>query len=1060
MRPDSLRKRPRPQRHRPGHLVRVRVWNFTTYAFGEFALSPTLNMIIGPNGTGKSTLVAAVCLGLGGKVDMIRRKSLDSMIKSGESESTIEVTLKNLDGLPDVVIERKLTLRLTKSKWRVSGNVALADHVRQLVRGFGIQLDNLCHFLPQERVAEFASLSPEKLLVETERTIGDSTLLQKHMALAELDEERVAVASTLNGLSDRVRTLAADVEKFEHEARKFQEYEHKVREIALHRKLLPFAKLHELKEQLKDLKKTRADAKAELQKFAAKMQPLQRGAESALQKRETAAAEVAAVRLRVEALRRDLDAAAAATHDAALDIASLKAERDSVLNRADGLKKDVQKAKDDLRDRSARLAALPPVDERLLASLLSRRQEEHDEKIRLEDEIDSAKFELETVARNIERKHTLFKEEKRRLESNDRIEVLNMPSGHFTASLTQSAYKAHTFLRRIRREKQLRYFECPVVSCHVTDHKYAKYVEKVIDNNSLFALFFENEAAYSHVSALLPREINAPMRVMARGEPAVPVLTSDQLQKLGFDGYLSDFVRGPEHLVNALKRSAQLDVIPVATRPIKPEVIERFLKPGSSGKVPFFKFIVENSLFKVSRSNFGSRQLFYSTEHIHEAQIMGSEGLTPDMKRSIVNTMTLLKREIEKLQEGEGPVKERQKTCREAILEVGERLKDLDEQVVALRKKKDARLKVEDTVKHLELKIARLERAMNEDHTEHVAEAESRLLDAFLAQASALGNLASLYDKVAAAVVELKCAEVYVAQAENRVVGHQTLAKGLEEKRAALQNVYEQAKQQYNAYKSSDAAKEIQNQNLTPEEREQVKELAERYLSEDHLSEAYILARIGHLEDDISVLAHADSGSMELLKEKRAQLENANRELPLVSKRHELLGERIESILGPWLRDLSEAVAKVSAAFRKRFVLVASDGEVRLVKSERFRNWKLEIMVKFRENSELKVLDHQLQSGGERAVSTIFFIMSLQGLTHAPIRIVDEINQGMDPKNEKLSHKYLVHTACRKGSSQYFLVTPKLLTGLYYHPEMAIHCIFTGPLLDSKADLGMRKLEL
>ena len=60
---------------------------------------------------------------------------------------------------------------------------------------------------------------------------------------------------------------------------------------------------------------------------------------------------------------------------------------------------------------------------------------------------------------------------------------------------------------------------------------------------------------------------------------------------------------------------------------------------------------------------------------------------------------------------------------------------------------------------------------------------------------------------------------------------------------------------------------------------------------------------------------------------------------------------------------------------------------------------------------------------------------------------VDEINQGMDPKNEQMAHRYLVHTACQNSKSQYFLVTPKLLTGLYYHPDMVVHCIFTGPYI-------------
>lgn len=54
-----------------------------------------------------------------------------------------------------------------------------------------------------------------------------------------------------------------------------------------------------------------------------------------------------------------------------------------------------------------------------------------------------------------------------------------------------------------------------------------------------------------------------------------------------------------------------------------------------------------------------------------------------------------------------------------------------------------------------------------------------------------------------------------------------------------------------------------------------------------------------------------------------------------------------------------------------------------------------------RENEPLSVLDSHRQSGGERAVSTIFYLMALQSLARAPFRLVDEINQGMDPRNER-----------------------------------------------------------
>lgn len=131
-----------------------------------------------------------------------------------------------------------------------------------------------------------------------------------------------------------------------------------------------------------------------------------------------------------------------------------------------------------------------------------------------------------------------------------------------------------------------------------------------------------------------------------------------------------------------------------------------------------------------------------------------------------------------------------------------------------------------------------------------------------------------------------------------------------------------------------------------------------------------------------------------------------------------------------------------------------------------------------RESEPLTNLDSHRQSGGERAVSTIFYLMSLQSLTRSPFRVVDEINQGMDPRNERLVHKRIVGIACGvldqqsqsqsrssrqsqdqeeggsesesaltgqgRGGSQYFLITPKLLHDLTYERGMRVLCIASG----------------
>lgn len=169
----------------PGFLRKIKVRNFTTYSYAEFVLSPTLNMIIGPNGSGKSTLVAAICIGLGGKIDLIKRKNLKSMIKTGHDRADIEITMENFPGKPPIVIKRDFSAK--DSVWAINNKKSTESAIKQLREKFNIQLDNLCHFLPQERVAEFAGMSLEKLLMETERTLKDGHLLTLHEDLIVKD---------------------------------------------------------------------------------------------------------------------------------------------------------------------------------------------------------------------------------------------------------------------------------------------------------------------------------------------------------------------------------------------------------------------------------------------------------------------------------------------------------------------------------------------------------------------------------------------------------------------------------------------------------------------------------------------------------------------------------------------------------------------------------------------------------------------------------------------------------------------------------------------------------
>ena len=48
--------------------------------------------------------------------------------------------------------------------------------VDELVANLNIQVGNLCQFLPQEKVADFAKMTPEDLLENTEKAVGHRTM--------------------------------------------------------------------------------------------------------------------------------------------------------------------------------------------------------------------------------------------------------------------------------------------------------------------------------------------------------------------------------------------------------------------------------------------------------------------------------------------------------------------------------------------------------------------------------------------------------------------------------------------------------------------------------------------------------------------------------------------------------------------------------------------------------------------------------------------------------------------------------------------------------------------
>lgn len=182
-------------------------------------------------------------------------------MKHGCDEAIIEIELKG-DGRRfrrNPVITRTIKRDGNKSAYALNGKPLSKTKVQELAREFSIQVDNLCQFLPQDKVAEFAALTPIQLLYSTQRAAGGKEMVDLHDGLknlrAEQKDVQEAIASgteTLRGLEQRQEMQREDVERMRQRAqiKKRIDFLEKARPIPVYRQI------HEEYKELRDRNKT------------------------------------------------------------------------------------------------------------------------------------------------------------------------------------------------------------------------------------------------------------------------------------------------------------------------------------------------------------------------------------------------------------------------------------------------------------------------------------------------------------------------------------------------------------------------------------------------------------------------------------------------------------------------------------------------------------------------------------------------------------------------------------------------------------------------------------
>lgn len=260
----------------PGSIRRVKLTNFVTYEKAEFFPGPNLNMVIGPNGTGKSSLVCAICLGLGLSPKLLgRADDVGEFVKHNTSIAEVEIELERQPkDSANYIIRSRFIRDGNKREWFINGKNTTLKAVLELTKKLSIQIDNLCQFLPQDKVAEFAGLSPVDLLLQTQRAAAPEEMLEQHETLKKrrkeqkrLEDEKARDQEILDSLENRQHNLQVEVQRL-------QERQEVLRKVMVLKKRIPFVEYRIARDAHIAFKKKRVDAQARLKVLRDRVEPL------------------------------------------------------------------------------------------------------------------------------------------------------------------------------------------------------------------------------------------------------------------------------------------------------------------------------------------------------------------------------------------------------------------------------------------------------------------------------------------------------------------------------------------------------------------------------------------------------------------------------------------------------------------------------------------------------------------------------------------------------------------------------------------------------------------
>jgi structural maintenance of chromosomes protein 5 len=177
------------------------------------------------------------------------------------------------------------------------------------------------------------------------------------------------------------------------------------------------------------------------------------------------------------------------------------------------------------------------------------------------------------------------------------------------------------------------------------------------------------------------------------------------------------------------------------------------------------------------------------------------------------------------------------------------------------------------------------------------------------------------------------------------------------------------------------------------------------------------LQKLQDLPDDAEKIYRDYTGNLEGLKGKLQELQD-NKKLML---------KELEERKKAWKNAVQNLIDEVAPIYQQVLSTVGATGAIRLDDAGSVAEAGLQLLVGFK-GAEPSILDPYTQSGGERSVALVAFMLSLQSRIISPLRAMDEFDIHMDPRNREAIFKMILAQGKRNPNSQHIVITPSIIS--------------------------------